>query len=102
MKTAFLAAALLGSIACATPTRFVGDPHIAGGPAKCTSLCQAWGMDLVGMVANGEYSDGCICQVRGARLSVADVGGALLAQGSTAMVVTRQAEEAARQAAQNH
>src|SRR5207253_3374906 len=33
------------------------------GPAGCKSACDAWGMELAGMVKMGEYSDGCICQV---------------------------------------
>lgn len=46
--------------------QFTGAARVDGGPAGCRSTCDGWGMDLVGMVKMGEYSDGCICQVRGA------------------------------------
>jgi hypothetical protein len=31
-------------------------------------------MELAGMVAMGEYTDGCICQVKGEQLSINGVG----------------------------
>jgi hypothetical protein len=61
-------AALLGlSVAAAAgcATSFTGDAHVPGGPAGCRDVCGSYGMDLAGMVAMGEYSDGCICKVRG-------------------------------------
>ncbi len=45
-------------------TVFTGAPKVTDGPKGCRAACDAWGMDLVGMVKMGEYSDGCICQVR--------------------------------------
>ena len=45
-------------------THFEGAPKVKDGPAGCKAACAAWGMDLAGMVKMGEYSDGCICQVR--------------------------------------
>jgi hypothetical protein len=45
-------------------TVFMGAPKITDGPKGCRAACDAWGMDLAGMVKMGEYSDGCICQVR--------------------------------------
>jgi hypothetical protein len=51
------------SMGCATS--FTGSAHVPGGPAGCREVCGAYGMDLAGMVAMGEYSDGCICKVRG-------------------------------------
>src|SRR4051812_2997039 len=50
---------------CVMPTRFTGEPKVLNGPAGCQIKCASWGMELVGMVVMGEYSDGCICQVRG-------------------------------------
>jgi hypothetical protein len=61
-RTAVLACAIaLGGCA---PTRFYGDAKVDKGPAGCKAACDAWGMDLAGMVKMGEYSDGCICQVK--------------------------------------
>jgi hypothetical protein len=45
-------------------TQFYGSPKVDKGPAGCKAACDGWGMDLAGMVKMGEYSDGCICQVR--------------------------------------
>jgi hypothetical protein len=45
-------------------TVFTGAPKVTDGPKGCRAACDAWGMDLAGMVKMGEYSDGCICQVR--------------------------------------
>lgn len=58
--TAFSIAILASGCA----TSFTGDAHIAGPPA-CQAKCHEWGMDLTGMVAMGEYSDACICRVKG-------------------------------------
>jgi len=64
MKRIFaIVVAVVSLSGCATT--FHGSPKIANGPAGCQQQCDAWAMDLVGMVAMGEYSDGCICQVRG-------------------------------------
>lgn len=46
-------------------TTFYGAAKVSKGPLGCKEQCDAWGMDLAGMVAMGEYSNGCICQVRG-------------------------------------
>jgi len=45
-------------------TQFYGSPKVDKGPAGCKTACDAWGMELAGMVKMGEYSDGCICQVK--------------------------------------
>ncbi|HEX9049369.1 MAG TPA: hypothetical protein VF841_02440 [Anaeromyxobacter sp.] len=55
-------AAALALAGCQTV--FTGAPKITDGPKGCRAACDAWGMDLAGMVKMGEYSDGCICQVR--------------------------------------
>jgi hypothetical protein len=58
-------AALAATLAlCACTTTFYGAPRVNGGPRGCWEWCQSQGMDLAGMVKMGEYSDGCICQVR--------------------------------------
>jgi hypothetical protein len=58
-------------------TTFHGSSKVERGPAGCKQTCDEWGMDLAGMVKMGEYSDGCICQVKPARLHSAgsDPGG---------------------------
>ena len=56
-----LAGALSG---CVTPTSFEGPAKVKDGPAGCRAVCDGWGMELAGMVKMGEYSDGCICQVK--------------------------------------
>jgi len=59
---------------CATPlTTFTGGAKIKGGPSGCEAKCSEWAMELVGMVALGEYTDGCICKKKGSQLSVQDV-----------------------------
>jgi hypothetical protein len=45
-------------------TTFYGSPKVTNGVAGCRSTCDGWGMDLAGMVKMGDYSDGCICQVK--------------------------------------
>ena len=60
-----LLASLAGAATAGCATTFTGDAHVPGGPAGCRDVCGAYGMDLAGMVAMGEYSDGCICKVRG-------------------------------------
>jgi len=60
---------------CAAPlTTFTGDAKIKGGPSGCEAKCKEWAMELVGMVALGEYTDGCICKKKGLQLSMQDVG----------------------------
>jgi hypothetical protein len=56
---------VLLSAGCVRPTTFTGEAKVVGGPAGCQAKCASWGMELAGMVVMGEYSDGCICQIRG-------------------------------------
>ena len=58
-----LGTALAALSGCATS--FTGDAHVPGGASGCQSACSAQGLEMVGMVLMGEYSDGCICKVRG-------------------------------------
>jgi hypothetical protein len=66
---------VMSGVSCA-PTQFYGEPHVIGGRAGCQQKCAAWGMDLTGMVAVGEYSDACVCQVRGAPPAVGSAAAA--------------------------
>lgn len=63
--------------------QFTGAAKVKNGPAGCRSACEGWGMDLVGMVKMGEYSDGCICQVRGAPPGSAARAAAAAAEAQT-------------------
>jgi hypothetical protein len=60
----FAIAALVAATGCATATQFWGSPKVQNGVAGCQAACAGWGMELAGMVKVGEYSDGCICQVK--------------------------------------
>ncbi len=85
--------------ACATPTRFTGEPKVPGGPQTCAAVCNGWGMDLVGMIAVGEFSDGCICQVRGATPQPAVQGAGPAAAAAIGVVMQMQADDARSAAA---
>lgn len=61
-KQVLVSVAVLALAGCQTV--FTGAAKVQNGPRGCWDQCQAWGMDLAGMVKMGEYSDGCICQVR--------------------------------------
>jgi hypothetical protein len=92
MRFASIVAAL-ATAACAT--HFTGAPKVPNGVAGCKTICSSYGMELTGMVALGEYSDGCICQVSG------EGGGpsASAAAGAASVAVVtmmREQEEAAR------
>lgn len=68
-------AMLAGLSGCATS--FTGSAKLDG-PKECRTVCGNWGMDLAGMVAMGEYTNGCICKVKGEQLSLNGIGNALL------------------------
>ncbi|MBI2894656.1 MAG: hypothetical protein HYY06_13970 [Deltaproteobacteria bacterium] len=90
---AVVLALLLTTAACAMG--FQGSAHVENGPAGCQAKCQRWGMRLAGMVAVGEYSDGCICMAQDASASQA---GSVAAVGPAAVgVITavRQRQQAA-------
>jgi len=81
-------AVMLTASGCATS--FNGSAKVDS-PKECVTICQNWGMDLAGMVAMGEYTNGCICRVRGERLSLNSIGSSVLlssagAAGGTAAV----------------
>lgn len=64
MARTVLIVAFSALVGCVTPTRFHGGSRVPNGPAGCKAVCDGWGMELAGMVQMGEYSDGCICQVK--------------------------------------
>ncbi len=78
-------------------TQFTGDPKVPNGPHGCMSICQSWGMQLVGMIQMGEYSDGCICQVPAAAPGTAV--GSIAAAGPAVTGVVMQARRNAANAA---
>jgi len=83
-------------LASGCATSFTGSAKVKG-PKQCHSICNNWNMDLAGMVAMGDYTDGCICVVPDKKISKEDaVTGAVSASGG-AVGVIRQMEEAARQ-----
>jgi hypothetical protein len=88
--------ALLFLMLSCVPTSFYGSPKVANGAAGCKAICASYGMQLAGMVALGEYSDGCICEVAGAR-SAAAAGSA----GAAAAVMTAMQAAADAAAARN-
>jgi len=72
---------VLAIASCATTTSFYGEPKVKDGAAGCKRICSGYGMELTGMIALGEYADGCICEVAGkhAPASGAEAAGAAAA-----------------------
>ncbi len=46
-------------------TSFTGSAYVENGRSGCETKCQAQGLEFVGMVHMGEYSDACVCAVPG-------------------------------------
>ncbi|MBK7586076.1 MAG: hypothetical protein IPI67_38565 [Myxococcales bacterium] len=98
MSRLLLLALALLIIDCTPPTEFKGEPKVAGGRTGCVAKCNAQGLELAGMVFMGEYSDGCVCRVKGsAAPPPTDQAGATLGAGAAAagVVMARRAREAA-------
>jgi hypothetical protein len=94
----FLLIALLAG--CVTTTNFMGKAKIEGGVSECEAKCKKWGMELVGMVALGEYTDGCICKKKEPQLSMQDVGESVILSsagsgGGVAAVIEAQSKSGA-------
>jgi hypothetical protein len=87
MRVLVIAAIATTVAGCATA--FTGEAHVEGGPKGCAAKCAAWGQELVGMIAMGEYSDACVCRVPGKQVAMADVAGAV-AGGSAGVVMQAQ------------
>ena len=96
-----LSALVAGLVATGCATHFIGPAKIVNGRYGCHDLCRRWRMDMVGMVAMGHYSTGCICQVRGRRISEAVKSGAATFAGAAcagvAMQTRRHQEQQQRQ-----
>jgi hypothetical protein len=78
-------------------TSFTGSAKVDG-PDDCRTICGNWKMDLAGMVAMGEYTNGCICKIRGEQLSLNGIAGSVLlssagAGGGTAGVYMQNQQE---------
>jgi len=90
-----LAFAGLSTTACATS--FTGSAHVEEGRTGCEAKCQGQGMELVGMVYMGEYSDGCVCAVPGqsaAMVQQLQASATLIAgTAGVAMQTSRQAQQ---------
>jgi hypothetical protein len=72
-------AVCFGVLSCATS--FTGSPYVEGGRSGCEAKCRAAGMEVVGLVYMGEYSDACVCGVPGRAASRSR----LLAQATAAI-----------------
>ncbi len=79
-------------------TTFMGSAKIKGGPSECEAKCKEWGMELVGMVALGEYTDGCICKKKGLQLSMQDIGETVILSSAGSVSGAVAVFEAHRQA----
>jgi hypothetical protein len=86
----FLTAQVLG---CATA--FTGDAKVESGVSGCRKKCEGWGMELSGMVAMGEYSDGCICRVPGQTASLEPAGALVGGVAGVAMQMQRAQQQQA-------
>jgi hypothetical protein len=93
----YLAISLLSSFLLSSCTTvFQGSAYVKDGVLGCQNKCKSWGMELSGMVAMGEYSDGCICKKTGVSADSAFNAGA--AEAAVAGVeMQRQREEQQRQ-----
>jgi hypothetical protein len=87
---------LLGTASCATS--FTGSATVEGGPSGCEAKCKAGGMQLVGMVYMGEYSDACVCALPGKAASSRNYLLASAAVAGGAAGVVMQMREQQRQA----
>jgi hypothetical protein len=80
-------------------TVFTGAARVPEGRKTCEHYCGLAGMELTGMVFMGEYTDGCICEIRRERVS-ATSGGASSGAASAAVGVVLQMQRNARQTQQ--
>jgi len=88
--TRFISLALLFLAGCAT--NFTGDPKVPHGVAGCRSKCEEWGLEFAGMVAMGEYTDGCICNAKGKTISLNGVS-AVVGGGVGVVLQMRRAQQ---------
>jgi hypothetical protein len=87
--------------ACATS--FTGSAYVESGRAGCEAKCKGEGMEFVGMVYMGEYSDACVCGAPGRAASNLSHGVASVGAGATGVVLQRRRQqEQAQQASANN
>src|SRR5688572_26636664 len=89
-------AAAFGASSCATS--FTGSPYVEEGRAGCEKKCRSAGMEVVGLVYMGEYSDACVCGVPGRAASSSKIlhqaAAAVAGAGAgVAMQMQRQAQQ---------
>lgn len=94
MRSIVLLIALLALSGCATS--FIGSAKIEGGPQACAVKCRSWGMEMTGMVAMGEYSEACVCNVPGKQVSQADVSAVAGGAAGVMMQTQRNQEQQQR------
>jgi len=81
-------------------TSFTGSPYVEGGRSGCEAKCRSAGMEVVGLVYMGEYSDACVCAVPGRSASRRDL--LLGAHAAVAGAVAGVAMQMQRQQSQSH
>lgn len=97
-----LAVVTLGLVAALVPscaTSFTGSAHVENGRQGCEAKCRGQGMEVVGMVYMGEYSDACVCGVPGKSASARtiQVASAGVAAGAAGVVMQMRAKEQQQQ-----
>jgi len=87
--------------ACATS--FTGSAYVDDGRSGCERKCKGQGMELVGMVYMGEYSDACVCAAPGRSASsnqrlLASATSVTAGAAGVVMQMRRQEEQSRRSA----
>ena len=80
-------------------TSFTGSPYVENGRSGCEAKCKGQGMELIGMVYMGEYSDACVCGTPGRSASsdshaIAAAGAVAAGSAGVVMQMRRQQEQA--------
>lgn len=91
MARVVLAVAVAALAGCVTTT-FTGAAKVPGGPDGCRARCEGWGMQLAGMVQLGEYSDGCICEVKRVGAGTSSASAAIPAAAGVHMQMVAEAQ----------
>lgn len=101
MKSTTLTALLVLTVSgCAT--NFVGSAYVENGASGCESKCSGQGLEFVGMVYMGEYSDACVCAVPGQTASARQqLLAANATSGGAAGVVMQQRRQSQEQQTSN-
>lgn len=86
-------------------TSFTGSAHVEGGRTGCEAKCKGQGLEFVGMVYMGEYSDACMCatpeqvSAAGGRSQLM-AAGAASATGSVGVILAMRERERQRNSRQ--